>query len=180
MLPTVGTEHKIAGQQVTIAGDKGRQLRAANLLLAFKKELHIDRQGPLALEQGLNAQDRRKHVPLIVSRAACIYAIFDNCGFKGRMIPELQRVYRLSVEMPIDQHRRLARGVEPFSIDNRMPPCGQDLHFLQASGLHASRYPLSRVLDIAGMRGQRRNTGNTEKLQKLILMLRLMLYEVRL
>src|SRR6185312_4385812 len=154
ILAAIRTEYQITGQKIAVAGHEGGQLGTPNLFLSFEEEFDVDWQSTLGLEQRLNAQDRREHVPLIVARTARVHAILDDRWFKRRMRPQFQRIYRLSIEVAVDQHCRLTRRVQPFSIDNGMATRRQDLHLLKTGAGQTISYPPGRALDFTGVRGQ--------------------------
>ena len=66
----VGGDHQVAGQLVGVRADVGRQVRAADLLLALEQELHVQRQ-PAALRQHrLEQRQHQQDRALVVGDAA--------------------------------------------------------------------------------------------------------------
>ena len=164
VLAPVGAEHEVAGQQIPLVRDQGRQLGAPDFLLPLQKELHVDGQGSLCLEQGFDGQDRSEHVALIVRCTTSVYPAIAHLWLKGWARPLVQWVSRLGIKMTINHHRRLPRRVQPLPVDNRVSTRRQDLHALQASTSEAVCDPLGCPLNITGMLRQCRNAGNAEEL----------------
>ena len=101
-LTAVGTENQIAGQAVTVGRNKLRQLRAADLFLAFKKALNVDRQPPCAVEHCFHGQYRHQHIALVVGSPPGIDAIVFDGRLKRRLGPQIQWINRLRVKMSVN------------------------------------------------------------------------------
>ncbi len=101
VLAAVGAESEIACQEVLVLPDEFRNLGTPDLLLSFKKELHIDGQRPFSLKHGLHSQNGDDHVALGVHGAAGVDPVSDYRRLEGRIGPELNRVSRLGIEVAI-------------------------------------------------------------------------------
>ena len=120
-LPAIRGKDHIRLQQVRILLDKGWQGRRADFFLPFIKDLHIDRQGAMHLQHRLKREDGRQHIALVIGRAAAIDPAILDDGFKRRAVPQIERVGRLNIKMPIDQNGRLVRAsLHPIAIHNGM------------------------------------------------------------
>ena len=84
------------------------------------------------------------------------------------MSPELKRICWLGIEMSIDHHRGFPLGMQPFSVDDRMPPCGQNLNFLQPRALEPLGRPFGGSLYILGVLWKGRDAGDTQKVEELL------------
>jgi len=116
--------------------NKHIKVRASDLLFPLNKQLQIYRQGPFDLEECFDAFKMNVHLSLIIGGTPGIQSVIAHRGFERRGSPEFERLDRLHIVMSIDQHRRLSRGTEPFSIDDRMSCGGKLLDVLQADHAH--------------------------------------------
>ena len=72
----------------------------ADFFLPFKKDLHIDRQGATHLQHRLKREDGRQHIALVIGRAAAIDPAILDDRFKGRAVPQFERIGRLNIKCP--------------------------------------------------------------------------------
>ena len=167
-LAAVGTDRDVAGELLLIACQEIADLRASDLLLAFVAQLHIDRKPAFGLQEAFQRHNGGKHVSLAVRSPAGRHLVAGQPGFEGRMIPQIQGVDGLNIEVPVDQHRGLAGGVQPVAVHDRMAPCLHDLRVLQP-GLHdAVGHPLGSASHIRGMFRQGRDAWEPEEFEVLL------------
>ncbi len=147
-LTSVRTEDQIAGQAVTVGRNKFRQLRAADLLLTFKKTFKVDRQPPGTAEQCFHGQNRYQHIALVVGSPPGINAIVFDRRLKRRPGPQIQRINRLCVKMSVNQNGGFIACVQPIAINDWMPTGGQHLDIFDVGGLHPRGNPLRCLLHV--------------------------------
>ncbi len=97
---------------------------------------------PLAGQQRFQRLHLRPHLALVVHRAAGVDVAVAFGGLEGRREPLVQRIGRLHVVVPINQHRGLARGVQPVGIDQRVARGLNQPHVLHADALQLRRQHL--------------------------------------
>ena len=103
-----------------LAHERGNPL-ASNLFLALDNHPHIHRQLPIGLHHRLQRLHMHPHLSLVVHRTARINIPVALLGLKRRRLPLLQRLRRLHIVVPIEQHRRPSSGMQPVRIHQRMP-----------------------------------------------------------
>ena len=107
-------------------------------------------------------------LPLSSVEPAGIESAVLDIGLEGGARPQFERVDRLHVEVPVDQHRRPTRRVQVIAVDDRMPSGWKDLDVVDAEPLQARRHPLARPHDVARMLRQAGDTGDPQKFRKLL------------
>ena len=128
-LAGVGDDRVVAGQTVAVLGDVGLEIDAADLFLTLDQELDVHRKRPGRLEPGLGGLQVGEHLALVVGGPSGVEVAVADGRLERRREPGLQRLGRLDVVVAVDEQGRLARGSEPFGIDDRMPLGGDQLGF---------------------------------------------------
>ncbi len=93
----------------------------------------------MAASNRLESLDLRHHLAFVVDRAAGVDVAVALGGLEGRREPLVERVGRLHIVVTIDKHGRLAGGVQPVGIDQRMT-----LGFDEARVLHSDALELGQ------------------------------------
>ena len=102
-------------------GQEGRELRAADLLLALEEALDVDGEPARGREQRLEREDGHQHVALVVGGAARVDAAVLDHRLERRRGPLGDRIDRLDVEVAVDQDGRGGgAGVQPVCRHHRM------------------------------------------------------------
>ena len=119
-------------------------------------------------QQRLQRLYLRPHLALVVHRAASVDVAIALHRLEGRGFPFIQRIGRLNVIMPVDQHGGFARSMQPVSINQRMTG-----GFNQPHVFHSDTFQL-RCQHIGGMTaidlvlGQRGDGWNAQQGLQLI------------
>ena len=145
---------------------------AADFLFALKHHANIDRQLAAAgLEQRLEGLHLHPELALVVDRAARVdvlialgWAPLQSCFAacclspltatgvlvdERRRLPLVQRLGRLHIEVRIAQRSRLAGGMQPVGVNQRMSLGGDDLDILEADALQIGSDHLGGLADIS-------------------------------
>ena len=128
----IANHRGVAFQARGLAGDVGFDVLAAHFFFALDQELHVDRQPPVLLQQAFHGFDQDVGLPFVVGRSARIDVVVANVGLKRRRLPFVQRIGRLHIVMPVEQHGRLARRAQPFGVHQRIAFAFDQLRLLQA------------------------------------------------
>ena len=106
---------------------KLRDSLPSNLLLALHDHAHVHRQPSAASrKQRFQGLHMHPHLSLVVHRAARVEVAIALRRLEGRRLPLVQRLRRLHVVVPIQQHRRRGppvhrgRGMKIVCIHQRM------------------------------------------------------------
>ena len=164
--PGVRDGDDIAAQLLAMRGEKLLQMRAADFLLALDEHDEIHGQ-PAGFAQRLaDAHDVGKDLSFVVRRAAGKDdAVFDP-RLEGRRLPQLQRIDRLHVVVPVDHHRAPPRHVRIARHHDGMPRRGMDDR-VQADRLQPPGQPARARRHVRRVRGIGGNAGETEKGEEL-------------
>ncbi len=95
-----------------------RQVRAADLLLAFEQELHVQRKGAFLGHERLGGLEHHVHRALVVGGAAPAHDIAVDGQLERGSTPVGCLTRRLDIVVPVDQDRRRAGSAEPFAADD--------------------------------------------------------------
>ena len=90
-------------------------------------------------EERLRGAEMHVDLALVVRRAAAEHPAVAGDRLERRRLPELDRVDGLDVVVAVDQRRRLAGGVEPVAVDDRMAAGLGDLDVLEPDPPHVRR-----------------------------------------
>src|SRR4030042_117172 len=96
-----------------------RQLRASEFFLTFEEEFKVHGQSPAGSQHGLSNNDGNEQIALVIRCTTGVNTAILDYRFKRRMIPQIQGVDGLSIEMAIDQKGRLPGSPKPLPIHHR-------------------------------------------------------------
>ncbi len=116
---SVGGVEEIGREQVPVALDKGGQVRARALLLAFEEELDVDPRELAQIVEQLDRQDVGEKLALVVADAPGIDAPVADRRLKRQANPLLERFGRLDVVVAVDQDRVGIVASDPLAVDDR-------------------------------------------------------------
>ena len=144
---------------------------AAHFLLAFDEEFDVDGELAIGLEKSLDRFEQQVGLAFIVHGAAGVNIVVADCGLEGRRNPFVERVGRLNVVVTVQDERGLARGVEPFRINQRVlgGPArrgwlpGDDFDPFHPHFGQFARNESRRPRDVGFVRGKRRNAWYPEQ-----------------
>ena len=107
------------------------------------------------------------NLPFVVGRSAAEQLTILPNGLEGRRFPEVQRIDRLDIVVTVKQDRRLARGLQPVGIDDRMSGGVDDLRVLQPDSLVLLGEVARGAADVVGVFGLARYARDAEKVLEL-------------
>src|SRR5262245_25716908 len=113
-----------------MCAQKALEIAAANLLLAFKHTLHIERQGARCAQITLNGFQMNKELPFVVRGASSVQITVADHRLERRSVPITQSACGLNVIVAIDQHSRPPRRMQPIRRDDGMPDTSSHPHIL--------------------------------------------------
>ena len=119
-----------------------------------------------------------EHLPLIVGGSPGVEIPVADGRLERRREPWLERLGRLDIVVAVDQERRLARGTQPFGVDDRMPLRRDQLGF-QPHGRQVVANEGRRSLRILVVIRLGADAGNPDQVLELLLEVAPMCLEVR-
>jgi hypothetical protein len=165
--PGVADHHDVAAQPLGPLPQQGGEVRRAGLLLALDQDLDGDRRGVAAGGGQVRAHAEQVHrdVALVVDRAAGVQlravGALDAGGLERGVRPQLQRVDRLDVVVPVDEgHRRAVVRRGPLGVDGGGTGGLPHLHDREARAAQRGGQPLGARGDgrrVRGVGGDRRD-----------------------
>jgi len=160
----VGDDDHVASEPVGIALQQGGEVRRPRLLLAFDQELEGDRRRgagvgvqPARGGAGPRGQGVEEHLALVVGGPAPQQLAAALRGLERRRLPLVERLDRLHVVVPVDEHggRRRVRGRpvrehrgKPGAVRSGFP----DLRHREAALAQVPRQPFRAAADIGAVR----------------------------
>ena len=170
----VGDQREVRLQLVLVLADVVGNGLAADFLFAFQDDAHVDRQLAVAgFHQRLEGLQLHPELAFVVHRAASIDVVVALGGLKRRRLPLVQRLGGLHVVVRVAEHGRLARGVQPVGIDQRMrvgPLLGRggdDLDVLEADALELVGADLGRFFRVLVVLFQGADAGDSQQVLQL-------------
>ena len=109
-----------------MAADEFRQVGAADLFFSFDDELDVGGEG-IGLHHGLQGLDVHVKLPFVIGGTPRedLAVLYDR--IEGAAVPELQRIRRLYIIMPVDEDGGFGWVGDLFGVDDGMPFGGVDL-----------------------------------------------------
>jgi hypothetical protein len=141
---------------------------ASSVFLALDEELDVERQAAILLQVRLDRLDVHEHLPLVVGGAARVDLTVAHGCLEGWGGPQVDRVDRLHVVVPVEQDRRLAWRVEPVAVDNRVPGCLDEPDILHAHLAQRIGSPLGGPSNIVAVSRERADARDGEVLLEFI------------
>ena len=164
----IGDQGKVRLQLGRLGGDKARNSLPSHLLFAFEQDAHVERQLAVGGQQRLQRLDLRPHLALVVHRAAGVEVAVALRRLEGRREPLVQRIGRLHIVVAVKEHGRLARGMQPVGIDQRMTVGFDQPHVLHADAGQLGGQRLGGAAAIALVLGQRGDGRNAQQVLQFI------------
>ncbi len=104
----IGDDDRVALEPLGVRLDERREMVAPDLFFALGQNDDVDRQAATHDEVRLERLDVREQLPFVVDRSAREDLAVAHRRLERRRRPELERLGRLHVVMPVHEHRRLA------------------------------------------------------------------------
>ena len=160
-----------AARSVLLACRNGSRLTATDFLLALDQ--HGDARGNAAAGGPPGAQRFQEHhrLALVVDRAARDEALavrtVDQLRLERRAVPQLQRIDRLHVVVPVEQHvRPLVVGRAGKMPDDHGMPGGRTNRGFEAQAGQLIAPPLGRLLAIRCVRRLRADRRDAQQIEQ--------------
>jgi hypothetical protein len=139
---------------------------AADLFLAFSDDDDVHRQLLPHREMGFERFDVQKKLPLIVDRATSEDLSIPYRRLERGRSPQLERLGRLHVVVTVDDYRRRARRIFPFTDDYWMSG-GWMNRCRDADPVERGLEPFGRALRVIVVLGFRAHARNPQELEQL-------------
>jgi len=117
------------------------------------------------------------HLAFVITRSSGVDVAIAESWLKRRRDPLFERVGRLDVIVAIAKHGRLAGGVEPIGIDQRVTPGRNDFDVFETGALEARGNEFSGADDIRFVVGIGADAGDAQEIEKLLEQTRLLLMD---
>ena len=144
------------------------QAHAANFFFSFDHHFQIDGQLARRFHDGVERANVDVHLALVVGGAAAIQISAANRGFKCRRGPQVQRLGRLHIVMPVEKDGRLAGRAQRFAVDQRMHLRRHDFDVVEARRAQLFGDPFRGALDVRLVLGLRADARNPQKFVELV------------
>jgi hypothetical protein len=162
----VGHDRGVRLDQLRVLVQELEQHLTPRLLLALDQEPDVD--GRLApLGDGLERLDDREELPLVVGRAARVEVAVTDRRLVRRRVPQLQRLGRLHVVVPVDHHGGLPRHVRALGVHHRVRLTPEHPDVAAAERLEVIRDPVGGPPALGGVVRRRGYAGDAEQLGQL-------------
>ena len=133
-------------------------------LVALEQVANVDGQAATRRQEAGKGHDVEVDLALVVRGATSEHPVADDDRFERRRGPQVERVDRLHVVVPVDEDGwRVRSCVEPVRVDNRV--CGRvgEGHVLGAGAFERSGKPCCRCPTVIAMLGKRRDARDAEE-----------------
>ena len=164
----VGDQGKVGLEVGGLRGNVVRNSLPSHLFFAFEQDADVERQRAVRGQQRLERLDLRDHLALVVDRAAGVEIAVALGGLEGRREPLVERVGRLHIVVAVDEHGRLAGGMQPVGIDQRMAFGLNQARVLHADALELGEQRLGGFAAVGRVLGQRGDGGNAQQSLQII------------
>ena len=161
--PRIGNDDDVGFQVVLVGADEVVEMLAADFLFALDHELHVHGQAAVLFHVRFDRLEVHEHLALVVGRAARVDLAVADRRLEGRRLPQVERIDRLHVVVPVKQNRRRLRRAEPVAVDDRIARRLDEADVLQADAAHLVGAPLGAALHVAGVLGQRADARNRQE-----------------
>src|SRR5690606_15382079 len=125
--------------------DERSEVDRTALFLTLNEKLQVYGQRPLCLQVGLGCLDVHEELPLVVARAAAVKLAVATARLEWRRHPFVERIGRLYVVMPVNEHGRERLIDDVFAIYDRMAARIHRLDTPDANATHVFDEPVRRT-----------------------------------
>ena len=136
---------------VLVLFDEGVEVRRADLFLAFENDLDVHGKPAVLLQVRFDGLEVHEHLALVVGGAARVDLAVAHRRLERRRLPEIERIDRLYIVMPVEEDGRRTLGAEPVSVHNGEAWCLDQPNVLETDASHFVGGPLGATLDVAAM-----------------------------
>ena len=153
----VADDREVGGHAGLVLLEPAVEVRRGGLLLALEEVPQVDRQPAARREHRLGGPDVHVDLALVVRRPTGEHPAVADERLERRELPLVERVGRLDIVVPVDEHRRGALGVEPIAVHERVAAGLEDLDVLEADRAEVVGEELGRAPAVGRVLGQRRH-----------------------
>src|SRR5712691_1815323 len=142
----VADDDEVGFEFLPVFLDKGGHLRAPDLFFSLEQEFDIAGQAAAARQQGLDGQELRKVLALVVAHTSGVKSSVAHSRLEGRSNPFFQWLWRVHIIVTIqeDSGRTRLPGILP---EYHRPARRRDNLCLQLHAPHNGRYVLGDIRD---------------------------------
>jgi hypothetical protein len=108
------------------------------------------------------------HLTFVIGGTAGVKVTVADYGLKWGGFPEIERIGRLDVVMPVTENRWLAGSVHPIRVDERMALGFDHLNVFEPGGTKVIGNESSRPAYVFPMLRERRNARNPQESEQLV------------
>ena len=161
-------DDEVGAKLLLVRADEIVEVDAAHLFFAFEEELDVHRQAAVLFQMRLDGLEVHEHLALVVGRAARVELAVADGGLERRRLPQVERIHRLHVVVPVEEDGRRARRAQPVAVDDRVARRVDELHVLETDAPHLIAAPLRAAPHVRGVLGQRADAGNRQQTFQLV------------
>ena len=170
-------------QTLRVGHDVAFHRLTPSLFFSFNEHLHIDGQCAVDRHERFQGFEDQHGLAFIVGSPPTIEVLASDRRLKRRRFPQVHRINRLHIVMPINKKRWFARSFEPFTIDQWMPLCRDNLNAFKTYMPQLIGCVLCGPANISGVFWQCTDTGDAqpafEVFEKTIFVLRNICFQLR-
>ena len=145
------TDDAVVGfEPVLVGAHEFLEIRAADFFFAFGDHLKVQRQLAGRAQPGMDRLPVERDLPLVIGCSAPEEQAVLLARLERWRCPKVQWVDRLDVIVPVEQRGRLARGLQPVGVDDRVPGRLDDLGVFQSDPFVLLGQVGGRAPDVAG------------------------------
>ena len=159
----VADDHRVAAAALRVRRHPALKVHRARLLFALKEVLHVDRQRTTRAEERLKRGEVNDDLSLIVGGATTEHATVPNDRLERTRLPEVERVARLHVVVPVDDDRWQLRIFDSFTNNDRVSTRLAHLNALRTDTTQFGGEPLRRLTAVSGVCWDRRDTRDAQE-----------------
>ena len=164
----VGDDDDVGAQLAACARTKSSRLTLPTSSSPSRMNFMLTGSVPFCFRCASTALKCMNTWPLSSADAARVDLAVAHRRLERRRLPEIERIDRLHVVVPVEEDGRRARRAEPVAVDDRVARRVDQPHVLQADAPHLLRAPVGAAPDVGGVLRQRADARDREKRLQLV------------
>ena len=120
---------------------------------------------PFSLVQRVQSADVNVNLSFVIGGAAAEKISAANCRLERRRRPQIERLGRLHIVMPVKEHSGFSGSGERFAIHERVHLGADNFDMLEAGTLQTICNPGGGAFDVRFVLALRADAGNAQKLE---------------
>ena len=162
-------EGDVGGELLLMLFDVGLDGFAAALLFALDEDFEVDGEGVTGAGEGAQRHEGGEDLAFVVHGATGVEVLVADDGLEGvRLIPWRLGVGRLDVVVAVEQDGGLARGFDPFAIDEGVALRLDDLDLVEADLFEGASEEFGGPLDVLLVLGEGADAGDAQEVFELV------------